>query len=123
MKKTKKLICIITVFIILLSCFSIFAFAETETVMGTYNGYGYTCYAKCTSSQVSVQFSSSCPTQMKISGTIGYKINSTNYSTPFLVRGYNSITYPNNINATSFVYVNANYYFATTSVASIFVSA
>ena len=39
----KRLTALLLALILVVSCFTISAFAGSETFSGTYNGYGYTC--------------------------------------------------------------------------------
>lgn len=124
MKKMKKTFALLMALSIVISCFAVTAFAESETGSGTHNGYKFTYHGSLTTTSFSASMTSASSEKLQITGTASY-ISTAGKSTTGSIFGAGtksaSATPPSNV--ARYKSASVTYNIGGTAVATITLSA
>ena len=122
--KIKRILSATLAAAMLMCCCILTAFAENETYIGYYNGYGYTCSATCYTYQCKATMATKSNEAMYIRGQIIYNRDDGSTGTGYVKKnGKGFITTDNLENASSFQSMNATFKVGGHLIETIFVSA
>ena len=122
----KRMTAFLLALVVAISCFTISAFAGSETFTGTYNGYGYTASGSVSSNSLYVYLSyNNANTILKILGYYNYMdTNNVVHTMPIIVKGNSAINQsPAPTNFHHFTSADPDYYINGALVISFTLSA
>lgn len=123
MKKFKKTCFIAITVMLIISSFTLSAFAGSETYTGSFEGYSYVVSATCNTTYCRSQFTSQCPKRKRITNKIVYNgTDGVQHIFNGNITGTGTVIGQLPDHVQSFSSMNASFYFLTNNIQNIFVS-